>query len=69
MSRPLIDLPKRSLPEGITVRPVLPKDFRKIWDASNEAFTDEYGAADPTEEWYQSYLASPNFQRYLWQVA
>jgi ribosomal protein S18 acetylase RimI-like enzyme len=69
MSRPLIDLPERSLPEGITVRPVLPKDFRKIWDASNEAFMDEYGAADPTEEWYQSYLASPNFQPYLWQVA
>ena len=69
MSRPLIDLPDRQLPEGITVRPALPKDFRKIWDAANLAFEDEYGAADPTEEWYQSYLASPNFFPFLWQVA
>ena len=69
MSRDLVDLPERPLPEGITVRPVLPKDYRKIWDASNDAFQDEYGASDPTEEWYQGYLASPNFQPILWQVA
>lgn len=69
MSRPLTDLPERPLPEGITVRAVLPKDYRKVWDASNEAFMDEYGAAEPQEEWYQSYLADPNFQPYLWQVA
>lgn len=69
MSRPLTDLPERPLPEGITVRAVLPKDYRKIWDASIEAFRDEYGAAEPKEEWYLSYLADPNFQPYLWQVA
>jgi ribosomal protein S18 acetylase RimI-like enzyme len=69
MSRPLTDLPERPLPEGISVRPVLPKDFRKVWEAANEAFMDEYGAADPTENWYQSYKASPNFQPFLWQVA
>jgi ribosomal protein S18 acetylase RimI-like enzyme len=69
MSRDLVDLPERLVPEGITVRPVLPKDYRKIWDASNDAFQDEYGASDPTEEWYQGYLASPNFQPILWQVA
>ncbi|HOZ37604.1 MAG TPA: GNAT family N-acetyltransferase [Anaerolineaceae bacterium] len=69
MSRPLTDLPERPLPEGITVRPVLIRDYRKIWDASNDAFVDEYAAASPTEEWYQSYLASPNFQPFLWQVA
>lgn len=69
MSRDLVDLPERPLPDGITVRPVLPKDYRKIWDASNDAFRDEYGASDPTEEWYQGYLASPNFRPILWQVA
>lgn len=69
MKRDLIDLPESPLPDRITVRPVLPKDYRKIWDASNEAFMDEYGAADPTEEWFQSYMASPNFQPILWQVA
>ena len=69
MSRPLVDLPESPLPDGITVRPALPKDFRKIWQASCEAFMDEYGASEPTEEWYQSYKASPNFQPFLWQVA
>ncbi|MEL7625418.1 MAG: GNAT family N-acetyltransferase [Anaerolineaceae bacterium] len=69
MSRDLENLPVRLLPKGISVRPALPKDYRKIWDASNVAFQDEYGAAEPTEEWYQGYLASPNFQPILWQVA
>jgi ribosomal protein S18 acetylase RimI-like enzyme len=69
MSRDLVDLPERPLPDEITVRPALPKDYRKIWDASNLAFMDEYGAANPTEEWYRGYLASPNFQPLLWQVA
>ncbi len=69
MKRDLIDLPERPLPDGITVRPVLPKDYRKVWDVSNIAFEDEYGAADPTEEWYQSYQASPNYQPIIWQVA
>ena len=69
MSRPLTDLPESPLPPGITVRPALPKDYRKIWDAGGEAFQDEYGAAEPTEEWYQSFLGSSTFQPYLWQVA
>ncbi len=69
MSRPLTDLPERPLPEGISVRPALPKDYRKIWEAANEAFKDEYGASNPTEEWYQSYISNPNFQPMLWQVA
>ena len=69
MSRPLTDLPECPLPEGISVRPALPKDYRKIWEAANEAFKDEYGASDPTEEWYQSYISNPNFQPMLWQVA
>ncbi len=69
MKRDLIDLPERPLPDGITVRPALPKDYRKVWDASTIAFEDEYGAADPTEEWYQGYQASPNFQPIIWQVA
>lgn len=69
MSRPLTDLPESPLPEGISVRPALPKDFRQIWEAANEAFKDEYGAADPTEEWYQTYKSDPNFQPMLWQVA
>lgn len=69
MSRDLIDLPESPRPAGITVRPALPKDFRKVWEAANEAFKDEYGASEPTEEWYQSYLTGPFFQPTIWQVA
>ena len=69
MSRDLVDLPERPLPEGIVVRPPLPNDYRKVWEASNEAFMDEYGASTPTEAWYQSYLTGPFFQPILWQVA
>ncbi len=69
MSRKLEDLPECPLPDGIEVRPVMPKDYRQIWKASNEAFMDEYGAAVPTEEWYQSYLNGPYFIPHLWQVA
>ena len=69
MSRDLVDLPERPLPEGIVVRPALPNDYRKVWEASNEAFMDEYGASTPTEAWYQSYLTGPFFQPILWQVA
>ena len=69
MSRKLEELPECPLPEGIEVRPVLPQDYRKIWNAANEAFMDEYGATAPTEEWYQSYLNRPYFLPHLWQVA
>ncbi len=69
MKRPLLDLPEKPVPAGITVRPALPKDFRKIWEAANEAFKDEYGAADPTEEWFQMFKGSSTFQPILWQVA
>ena len=69
MSRPLTDLPESPLPEGISVRPALPKDYRKIWEAANEAFKDEYAASEPTEDWYQSYISNPNFLPILWQVA
>lgn len=69
MSRPLDLIPQADLPDGIDVRPAVETDFRKIWDASIEAFRDHWGFSKPTEEDYQAYLGSKYFQPELWQVA
>ncbi len=70
MSRPLNgDLPDYPLPEGIEVRPTLPSTMRKVWDASMEAFQDEWGATQDSPEWYESYIRCSYCQPALWQVA
>jgi GNAT superfamily N-acetyltransferase len=56
-----------NLPEGLEIRPVT--DFRKLVQALDEAFRDHWGHAPITEENYQAFTTSPNFQPALWQVA
>ena len=69
MDRSLEEIPESSLPEGIEIRPAEEKDYRKIWDASIEAFRDHWGFSEPKEEDYVSYSTSRYFQPHLWQVA
>jgi len=71
MLRPsLDDIPDFQLPEGVECRLVLPGHYRAIWDASNEAFRDHWGVAEPTETDYQNWLEDKNFfQPHLWQIA
>jgi GNAT superfamily N-acetyltransferase len=71
MVRPTLDdIPDFPLPDGIDVRPVLPNQYREIWDTSTEAFHDHWGFVQPTEEDYQSWLADRTiFQPQLWQIA
>jgi ribosomal protein S18 acetylase RimI-like enzyme len=69
MSRSLDDIPQVSLQDGIVVKPAVERDYRKIWDASIEAFRDHWGFSQPTEEDYQAYINSKYFQPDLWQVA
>ncbi len=70
MLRDLADqIPDRPLPEGLEVRPVLPADHRRIWDADVEAFRDEWGRADPLETDYARWFAIPENDPALWQVA
>lgn len=70
MTRP-IDLPleEHRLPAGLEIRPALPQDYRKIWDANQEAFKDHWGYA-PSEEgqfevWMEDRLCRPE----LWKIA
>jgi mycothiol synthase len=71
MVRPTLDdIPNFPLPEGVEVRPVLPEQYRAIWEASNEAFRDHWGFVQPTEEDYQVWLSTKTiFQPDLWQIA
>ena len=65
----LDDLPDCPVPEGILVRPVLPKHYRQIWDADILASRDAWLSLEAEEEWYQSWLSSRLFQPAIWQVA
>lgn len=69
MARSLEKIPAAELPEGVEARPAKPEDYRKIWDASIEAFRDHWGFSEPEEEDYESYKTSKYFQPELWQVA
>ena len=61
-------IPERPLPAGITVRPALPADFRKIWDTSVIASSDEWGSVIPVEEDFIRWQGETEFQPFLWQV-
>ncbi len=59
MDRPLDEIPEAVLPEGIEVRPAKKEDYRRIWDASIDAFRDHWGFSQPEEEDYISYSHFP----------
>ena len=71
MVRPhLDDLPDAPLPAGLEIREVQPDHLRPIWDAATEAFRDEWGFSEPTEEDYQRYLTDPvESDSSLWRIA
>ena len=70
MVRPdLENIPDRTLPEGLEVRPVKPEERRAVWDAAQEAFRDHWGFVAQTEEDYASWREDRNYQPELWQVA
>lgn len=71
MVRPYVDdVPDAELPEGLEIRPVRPEDVRKIWDASVEAFRDEWAAVEPAASDFEHLLSDENeSQTSLWRVA
>ena len=69
---PLDDLPPAPLPSGFEQRPVEPADrpqLRAIWEASEEAFRDHWGARQATDADFQRLLDQPDFDPTLWVVA
>jgi GNAT superfamily N-acetyltransferase len=70
MVRPnLDDTPENPLPDGLEIRPVTPGHYRQIWQLVVETSQEEWGHQPLTEEDYQEWLSSPEFQPDLWQVA
>ena len=63
-------IPHYALPEGFDLRPVMPSQYRAIWDANNEAFQDHWDINDMSEDDYQAWLKDKDyFQPHLFQVA
>jgi len=58
----------RPLPEGIEVRPVPPEDYRRVFDAANEALQDHWGAREWTDVDYDQFLKDPTFSPDLWVI-
>jgi GNAT superfamily N-acetyltransferase len=70
MVRPSVDdLPDHPLPEGLELRLVTEDQLREIWEADMGAFRDHWGYVEPTEEWYQAFLAFPYNDYSLWKIA
>lgn len=62
-------MPEAPMPAEVEVRPVKPEHYRLIWDAKSEAFQDHWGYVPPTEEEYQTWVNSRQFQPDLWKIA
>jgi mycothiol synthase len=70
MVRPnLLDIPDRPLPQGIEIRPVTAADARQVFDADVEAFLDHWGGFDASDESFQNWIDSPDFDPSIWVVA
>jgi len=57
------------LPAGLELRPVVPADMRRIFDAEAEAFQDHWGRRDWSDEIFAEHLADPDLDPTLWRVA
>jgi mycothiol synthase len=69
LRRDLDHLPAAPLPGGVELRPALPEHFRLIWDSKEEAFLDHWQPTVLTEEDYQRWQRSEDFDPSLWQIA
>ena len=58
------------MPDGLEVRPVVRDDYRRIWEASAEAFRDHWGETEWTEADWTRFEADPDHaDPALWRVA
>ncbi len=71
MLRPTLDdIPDVALPDGFEVRAVAGEaDERRVWDAAAEAFRDERGEEEWTEQDWAREQADPRRDPTLWAIA
>jgi mycothiol synthase len=70
MVAPTLDgLVPAPMPEGLEIRPASREQHRALWDAANEAFRDEWGHSEPTEEDWKRFQAEPhNADPRYWRI-
>lgn len=66
LSEPIPDVP---MPSGLETRPVTPDHYRRIWNASVEAFRDHWEAAVRNEADFVRFFGNPDLDPTLWQIA
>jgi mycothiol synthase len=70
MVRPLLEpVNITPMPEGLDIRTVRPDQYRKVWEADQEAFKEHWGYVEGTEVDYQRWLKDPLHDPDLWRVA
>ena len=71
MVRVLDEIPEMPLPAGLEVRPVVPPDYDKIWEASREACLHDWDFSESEfdHDHFEVFKKSSSFQPDLWQVA
>ncbi|HET9495546.1 MAG TPA: GNAT family N-acetyltransferase [Chloroflexia bacterium] len=70
METPDLDhIPDVPMPEGLEIRPVKPEDYRKVWEASQEAFQDHWGAVEVEDGDFERTMSDPMNDPNLWVVA
>jgi ribosomal protein S18 acetylase RimI-like enzyme len=65
----LDDIPDRSLPDGVEVRPVRPEDVRPILEAHFEAFRGEWDFREVQESDLVEAIENPLRDESMWKVA
>ena len=65
----LDDIPERTLPEGVELRPATEDQLRTIVAAHHECFRDEWDFAEITEADYAWIIDDPYRDHTLWKVA
>lgn len=70
MLRPVLSaIPDAPLPPGIELRPVRPEHMRAIWEADEEAFSEDIGHLPGGEDSFRKFLDDPLADPALWRVA
>ena len=70
MIRPIgLPLPDALMPAGLEVRSVKERDYRKVWDANQEAFAENWWHRLTNETDFEYWKGSPWFDPKLWKVA
>jgi mycothiol synthase len=69
MARSLAEpIPTVALPNGLEIRPVVPADHRRIFDAEAEAFRDHWGYREWTDADFARTFDDPDLDTSLWRV-